>query len=157
MMIDTRIYGYVGDGFICCTECAQRIQDNEDVGPDELRPLHSSDDTEPCGETCECGAIIFAESDDHGLDEACRSCGYEVPATWAVVTDDSRRIVLARFQSENLAEDHAWELVYGDGDEDGDKYLDAPLKVIETDYEEPGVGGRLPIPGEQVLPGLATV
>jgi hypothetical protein len=165
--IDTRIYGYVGDGFVACNACAEEIaldyaRTQRDDEPDEaelsdyegaeLRPLHSHDDQTACGERCDCGAEVFEEADEHGLDEACRDCGYEVPALWAVVTDDARRIVLARFKSENLAEDDVWERA-------NDRELHPEpheARVVETEDElYPGVGGRIPLPGEVALPGLS--
>lgn len=169
MNIDPTIYGYVGEGFICCPSCAEKIAQDErraflaeegsnddlafeadepashdDYEAADLRPLHSSDDTSPCGETCECGNVVFEESDDHGIGEACRYCGYLVLSTWAVVTDDHRRIVLARFQTEGEAEDDVWERQH-DGVDEG------PWRIIETPGEEPGVGGVIPLPGQYVL------
>lgn len=172
MNIDTRIYGYIGDGYIVCNECAESIaldSANQHTDDDEgeiteasaanyedagLRPLgaYSGLHDRPCGETCECGAIIVEEDDEHGIGEACSACGYEVPRLWAVVTADHRRIVLSRWQTQTEAEDVAWELVYGDGGEDGER-LPGPLTVVETsDDLYPGVGGRIPIPGETPLP-----
>jgi hypothetical protein len=172
MNIDTTIYGYVGDGFICCCSCAETIAKEaheEQLAADDI-PAEDGDYTpthedyelaglsalgaysglhdRPCGETCDCGTIIVEEDDEHGLGpDGCLDCGYTVPALWAAVTP--RRTVLGRFQTEGEAEDYLWE--YNNRlTSEGLPPLDGT--IVELAYDDPtGPGGRLPIPGEVPL------
>lgn len=78
MMIDTTIYGYVGDGFVLCPRCAE-----DEYGPQlpadlAQSPLFSHHDSGN-GEWCECGETIFEpyfdlvwSSDDVSVDWASR-------------------------------------------------------------------------------------
>jgi hypothetical protein len=168
--IDTRIYGYIGDGFICCNACAETIAKEahehqliaDDLPADDYRPTaedyeaaglsplgaYSGLHDRPCGETCDCGAVIVEEDEEHGLGiDGCDECGYIVPAVWAAVSP--RRTLIERFQTENEAEDFLWEY-----DErlasDGLPPLDG--KVVELSYDDTtGAGGTLPAPNQAPL------
>lgn len=75
MNIDTRIYGYIGDGFIVCCPCAEKYQTSTDDGG--LSPLgaYSGILDRACGESCgDCHEWIVEPDHD---DEACSDCGYE--------------------------------------------------------------------------------
>lgn len=167
MNIDTRIYGYIGDGYIVCCSCAAK-EAKEAVAKDQgldvdqlpecfdpnheayelagLAPLgaYSGIHDRPCGETCEgCHGTIVEEDEDHGYGEACSSCGYLVPEYHHVIIDPhGRRTVVAKFQRESEAEEFI---------------LDQPLPeryAIVDIYTEEGfsVGVDLPYPGQVALP-----
>ena len=61
MMVDTTVYGYVGDGEVICPGCMDdtTVPDGED-GPVGMSPLYSLDDTSEDGLSCDaCGRYIF--------------------------------------------------------------------------------------------------
>lgn len=61
MMVDTTVYGYVGDGAAYCPDCTPE-DEREGMGR-----VYSTDDTEPEGMSCDgCGKYIF-EPDFDGL------------------------------------------------------------------------------------------
>jgi len=93
MMVDTRVYGYIGDGevFHASAGCAPGVRRDPETGrsfegDDEVRPVYSVDDTESGGLMCDrCSDYIFeptcpecfqatAGTDDQGEGELCEVC-----------------------------------------------------------------------------------
>lgn len=59
MMTNTRIYGYLGDGYAVCTGCYNETEDGRPGGDEGLRPLYSIDD-DGYGLSCDgCLEYIF--------------------------------------------------------------------------------------------------
>jgi hypothetical protein len=81
--IDTRIYAYVGDGYILCNGCAAEaveagatVDQSGGTSTADLAPLgaYSGLFDRECGEWCECGATIVEPAHEDG--DECGDCGW---------------------------------------------------------------------------------
>ena len=74
MMVDTTVYGYVGDGYVQCPECHGERADGDDMSR-----LYSTDDTDEGGLSCDaCGRYIFEPDSDYLAREAIMEVLYDV-------------------------------------------------------------------------------
>jgi hypothetical protein len=64
MMIDTTIYGRVGEGFALCQNCWMKA----DIPDEDMSPLYSHDDTSEEGMSCDtCEEYIFEPDPEWAL------------------------------------------------------------------------------------------